>query len=47
VHDKDKRHQMINDLKTFLTGYESGNLIQFFGAYYDDGTIKIVLEYMD
>jgi hypothetical protein len=38
---------MINDLQTFLTGCDCRNLIQFIGAYYDDGTIKIVLEYMD
>lgn len=46
---------MLNDLRTFLSGYECNNLIRFFGAYYEDGklikyklgTIKIVLEYMD
>lgn len=47
VFDRDKRHQLINDLKTFLTEYDCKNLIQFIGAYYDDGNIKIMLEFMD
>lgn len=37
MFDKDKRHQMLNDLRTFLTGYECNNLIRFFGAYYEEG----------
>jgi hypothetical protein len=28
---------MINDLKTFLTGYDCRNLIRFIGAYYEEG----------
>jgi len=47
VFDKNKRHQMINDLRTFLSGHDCKQLIHFIGAYYEDGTIKIVLEYMD
>lgn len=48
IYDKSKRHQLLNDLKVHLDeGFSSENLIQFYGAYYEDGTIKIVLEYMD
>ncbi|EGR33581.1 protein kinase domain protein [Ichthyophthirius multifiliis] len=47
IFDKDKRHQMLNDFKILLTQYTHPNLIQCYGAYYDQGTIKIILELMD
>ncbi|CAD8184750.1 unnamed protein product [Paramecium octaurelia] len=47
VFDKDKRHQMLNDLSTLLNGCECEQLIKFYGAYYEEGTIRLVLEYMD
>ena len=48
IYDKSKRHQLLNDLKVHLDeGFSCENLIQFYGAYYEDGTIKIVLEFMD
>jgi len=38
----------MNDLKTFLSEeYECENLITFYGAYYEEGLIKIILEMMD
>ena len=36
-YDKDSRHQMLNDLKVLLTDYKCENLIQCYGAYYEDG----------
>jgi len=57
VYDKDKRHQVVNDLKLFLQDRLEklkGNqpeipnyLVQVFGAYYDEGSIKIIMELMD
>ncbi|CAD8120564.1 unnamed protein product [Paramecium sonneborni] len=47
VFDKDKRHQMLNDLSTLLNGIECEQQIKFYGAYYEEGTIRLVLEYMD
>ena len=48
VFDKEKRHQMMNDLKLYLNKeFYCENLIQFFGAYFYQDTIKIVLELMD
>ncbi|EAR82121.4 Serine/Threonine kinase domain protein, partial (macronuclear) [Tetrahymena thermophila SB210] len=40
-------HQMLNDFKVLLTQYTHPNLITCFGAYYEEGTIKIILELMD
>ena len=30
-----------------MTGYKSDYLIQFYGAYYEEGIIRLVLELMD
>ena len=39
---------MINDLKICLGNeYKSDNLIDFYGAFYHEGMIKIILEMMD
>lgn len=38
---------MLNDFKVLLTQYTHPNLITCFGAYYEEGTIKIILELMD
>jgi hypothetical protein len=39
---------MMNDLKTFLSEqYECENLINFYGAFFEEGLIKIILELMD
>lgn len=57
VYDRDKRRQVVNDLRVFLhdrleqvkgNNIElSSNLVQVYGAYYDEGSIKILLELMD
>ena len=48
VFDKEKRHQMMNDLKLYLNkDFACEPLTQFFGAFYHQDTIKIVLELMD
>jgi len=56
VYEKEKRHQIMNDLKIFLSDkidqaigkYEPCvNLVEYYGAFYDDGCIKIVMELMD
>lgn len=45
IFDKDKRHQLLNE----LSGLHISNdyLVQFFGAYYDDGRVRLILEFMD
>lgn len=48
IFDRDKRHQLLNDLKVFLKGkFVSPYLVSFFGAYFDEGTVKIAIELMD
>lgn len=48
VFDKDKRHQLMNDLKLYLNKeFKCENLVDFFGAFYYQDTIKIILELMD
>ena len=48
LYDRDKRHQMLNDLKICLgNNHQSDNLIRFYGAFYHEGMIKIILELMD
>lgn len=48
IYERDKRHQLLNDLKIFLSEeYECENLIEFYGAFYEEGLIKIILELMD
>ena len=46
VFDKGKRHQLINDLRS-LSKHECPFLIQFFGAMFDEGSVKVALELMD
>ena len=45
--DKEKRKQLLNDLKTFLTGEMCENLVKFYGCYYHAGLVKLVIEYMN
>lgn len=47
IYDKDKRHQLMNELSSLNAGMQCEYLVQFFGAYYDEGRVKLVLEYMD
>lgn len=46
VFDKGKRHQLINDLRS-LSKHECPFLIKFFGAMFDEGSVKVALELMD
>ena len=58
VYDKQKRHQVMNDLKVYLSDiFSKGKtnmdeemmryLVQLYGAYFDEGSVKIILELMD
>eukprot|EP00742_Colponemidia_sp_Colp-10_P004458 GILJ01004759.1.p1 GENE.GILJ01004759.1~~GILJ01004759.1.p1 ORF type:complete len:351 (+),score=44.11 GILJ01004759.1:32-1054(+) len=46
VHDRNKRHQLINDVKALVES-ECPSLVKFYGAYYEEGVVKVALEYMD
>ena len=46
VYDKGKRRQLVNDLRS-LQKHNCPFLVQFMGAMFDQGTVKIALEYMD
>ena len=46
VFDKGKRHQLINDLRS-LSKHECPFLITFYGAMFDEGSVKVALELMD
>jgi Protein kinase domain len=46
VYDNARRHQMTEELKVFLN-YNHPNLINLVGAYYNDGTLCMALEYMN
>lgn len=49
VLERDKRHQLMNDIKALCNAPVMDGLIRFFGAYHsaDRGQIAVVLEYMD
>ncbi|KAG5188057.1 mitogen-activated protein kinase, partial [Tribonema minus] len=44
--DREKRKQLLDELK-MLHGLDCSNLIELHGAYYRDGCIHVVLEFMD
>ena len=44
--DKGKRHQLINDLRS-LQKNSCPFLVEFCGALYEEGAVKVALEYMD
>lgn len=46
IYDKDKRAQLKNDIKV-LQNSNSPFLVKFFGAFFYDGNVKLVLEYMN
>lgn len=46
VFDQGKRHQLVNDLRS-LQKHNCSFLVQFLGAYFVDGVVKIALEFMD
>jgi serine/threonine protein kinase len=52
VLDKEKRAQLLNDLRLLtFNPHEQGkiceNLVQLYGAYFEDGSIRLILELMD
>jgi serine/threonine protein kinase len=49
VLERDKRHQLMNDIKALCNAPVMDGLIRFYGAYHaaDRGQIAVVLEYMD
>ena len=46
VLDKDKRAQLLNDLNSFIEN-ESPFIVKFYGAYIDEGVVKLAMECMD
>ena len=46
VYDKGKRHQLYNELKT-LKHMESSYLLKCYGAFFEEGSVRLVLEFMD
>jgi len=46
VHDKPRRQQLVNDLRS-LVGHNCPFLVQFYGAMYEEGSVKFALELMD
>lgn len=49
VLEREKRHQLMNDIKALCHAPNMPGLIRFYGAYHaaDKGQIAVVLEYMD
>ncbi len=46
IYDKDRRHQLLNDLKAFI-GADCPFLVKFYGTYIEEGIVKVALELMD
>lgn len=46
IYDKNKRKQFKNDLKV-LSANDCELLVKFYGAFFETGNVKLVLEYMD
>ena len=46
VFDKDKRHQLMKEMRTLHTA-SCPNLVSFYGAFFKEGQISIGLELMD
>lgn len=49
VFEKDKRQQLLNEIKTLCEAPKARGLVEFYGAFFqpDSGQISIALEYMD
>lgn len=52
IMDKEKRSQLLNDLKMLALNPSSSeticeNLVQLYGAYFEEGNIRLILELMD
>ena len=46
VFDKGKRHQLYNELKANMI-LNSEYLLRCYGAFFEEGSVRLVLEYMD
>ena len=46
AYDKEKRRQLMNDIKA-LENSDCPFLVRFYGAYFDEGQVKVALELMD
>ena len=46
LYDKNSRNQFKNDLKV-LSSNKCKNIITFYGAFFTEGNVKILLEYMN
>ena len=46
IYDKSKRRQFKNDLKV-LSENNCNYLVKFYGAFFEEGSVKLVLEYMN
>jgi mitogen-activated protein kinase kinase 3 len=46
IYDKANRENLLNDLRTLATARHP-SLIEFYGAYFNEGTVNLVMEYMD
>ena len=46
VYDKEKRHQLYNELK-MIKGFGSQYLLSYYGAFFQEGSVRLILEYMD
>jgi lysine/ornithine N-monooxygenase len=45
--EKEKREQIINDLRTFFSGCSCANMVTFYGCYYEQGRINQIIEFMN
>ncbi len=46
IYDRDKRHQLIKEI-SILSNVQCDSLVNFYGAFNDQGSIGLILEYMD
>jgi serine/threonine protein kinase len=46
IYDKSKRKQFKNDLKVLFEN-NCKHLVNFYGAFFEEGSVKLVLEYMN
>jgi hypothetical protein len=55
IYDREKRHQIMNDIRILLKnsikdeniGYDCSFIVKLYGAYFDQGAVKVILELMD
>lgn len=46
IYDKSKRKQFKNDLKVLFEN-NCRHLVNFYGAFFEEGSVKLVLEFMN